>query len=253
MRSLLIAQADDWAKLEAALGSCADAVLIDLAVGAERRASARDIAARFLDARGRQDLGPAPIVRINPLGDGETDLDLDAVMPAGPSAILLPRCRGAASIQQLSAKLSVREAQLGLEDGATRIIVAADTADGVCRLPGCAGASARLMAVAWDAESVSLDISGQSRRDPSEGHSGAMRLARDMTLLAAAAVQVGAIDTVSTGVLSLEDFRRDAIRARQDGFVAKLATDAEQAEIANEVFSLTKEELGLTHRQDGFR
>src|ERR1700761_7247028 len=128
MRSLLIAPADEK-RLAEALRSGADAVVVDLA-GAEpsTRAGARAAAGRFLkETRGRAG-EPALIVRANALDSGETDADLDAVMVGAPDAILLPGSLGAPSLQQLSAKLAVREARLGLADSATRIIAVADRA-----------------------------------------------------------------------------------------------------------------------------
>ena len=62
--------------------------------------------------RPRRRVGPLLIVRANALNSGETDADLDAVMAGAPDAILLPGSLGAASVQQLSAKLAVREADL---------------------------------------------------------------------------------------------------------------------------------------------
>ena len=128
MRSLLIAPADEQ-RLAEALESGADAIIVDLAGAAPaERAGARAAAARFLkEARG-QPGGPVLIVRANALDSGETDADLDAVMPGAPDAILLPGSLGATSVQQLSAKLAVREAEFGLADGETRIIAVADTA-----------------------------------------------------------------------------------------------------------------------------
>ena len=44
------------------------------------------------------------------------------MIPGAPDAILLPGSLGAASVQQLSAKLAVREAKFALPDGETRVI-----------------------------------------------------------------------------------------------------------------------------------
>jgi len=240
MRSLILAPGDDEASLEAALTSGADAVVVDLAVAPPARAAARAQAARLLkETRGR-DGGPTFLVRVNPLGDGETDLDLDAVMPGAPVAIVLPRVLGAPSIQQLSVKLAVREARLDLEDGATRIVAVADAAEGVLRLPACAGASARLVGIAWDAEALRHDAGAQACGHSSGGYVGPLRLARDMTVLAAAAAGVAAIDTALHG--GGEVFRREAFAARRDGFKARFVVDAEQATIVNKVFGAAPNE-----------
>src|ERR1700722_7840622 len=114
MRSLPMAAADDK-PLAAARKSGAAATIADLAGAAPAdKVAARVAAARFLkETRGERG-GPLLIVRANALDSGETDSDLDAVMAHAPAAILLPRSVGAASVQQLSAKLAVREADLAL-------------------------------------------------------------------------------------------------------------------------------------------
>src|SRR5208337_3320325 len=99
MRSLIIAPADDEAALKAALASEADAVVIDLFVAPDRREAARARAARILKEAAAPSGARALLVRVSPLADGEADLDLDAVMASAPRAVLLPKARGAASVQ----------------------------------------------------------------------------------------------------------------------------------------------------------
>ena len=141
MRSLLIAPADEK-RLAEALASGADAVIVDLALAApEKRAAARAAAARFLKQARARDGAPALVIGVNALDSGETDADLDAVMGSAPDAILLPGSLGAASVQQLSAKLAVREADFAVPDGATRIIAVADTARGVLNMASYRGSS----------------------------------------------------------------------------------------------------------------
>jgi citrate lyase subunit beta / citryl-CoA lyase len=236
MRSLLIAPADEQ-KLAEALESGADAIIVDLAQAAPaERAGARAATARFLkQARGRGG-GPVLIVRANPLDSGETDADLDVVMAGAPDAILLPGSLGAPSVQQLSAKLAVREAQLGLADGATRIIAMADTAQSLFHMGSYRGSSARLMGVAWSAEALRADIGAETDRDRLGDYLGAYRLARELTLLAATSARVAAIDTAFRDISDLEGLRAESLAARRDGFAGKIARDPAQVGIINEIF-----------------
>jgi citrate lyase subunit beta / citryl-CoA lyase len=233
MRSLLIAPADQQ-RLAEALGSGADAVIVDLAQA--ERATARATAALFLkEARGKRG-GPALIVRTHALDSGEVDSDLDALMAGAPDAILLPGSLGAASVQQLSAKLALREAKFALADGATRIIAIADTAQSLFSMGSYRGSSARLSGVAWSAESLRADIGAETNRDALGGHFGPYRLARELTLLAATAAGVAAIDAIFPDARDFEGLRAEAVAAWRDGFAGKLAIDAAQAAIINEVF-----------------
>jgi citrate lyase subunit beta/citryl-CoA lyase len=236
MRSLIIAPADER-RLAEALLSGADAVIVDLACAAAAgKEAARAIAARFLEGtRGRR---PAlrPIVRVNPLDSGETDSDLDAVMAHAPDAILLPRSFGAASVQQLSAKLALREADFALADGATRIIAVVDTAQALFGMGSYRGSSARLAAIAWSAESLRAAIGAETDRDRSGEYAGPYRLARDLTLLAAASAGVAAIDAAFANVRDEEGLRAEALASRRLGFAGKMAIDPAQAAVINEVF-----------------
>jgi citrate lyase subunit beta/citryl-CoA lyase len=236
MRSLLIAPADEQ-KLAEALNSGADAVIVDLAQAAPaERPAARAAAARFVkEAWGRLG-GPTLILRANALDSGETDADLDAVMPGAPNVILLPGSLGAASVQQLSAKLAVREADFDLADGETGIIAVADTAQSLFNLGSYRGASARLLGVAWSAEALRAEIGAETNRDPVGDPLGPYRLARDLTLLAATSARVAAIDTVFPNIRDLEGLRAEALAARRDGFTGKIALDSAQVGVINDVF-----------------
>jgi citrate lyase subunit beta / citryl-CoA lyase len=236
MRSLIVAPADDK-RLAEALSSGADALIVDLAGAAPgERAEARTAAARFLDeARARRG-GQAFIVAVSALDSGETDADLAAVMGYAPAAILLPGSLGAASVQQLSAKLAVREADFAVADGATRIIAVADTARGLLNMASYRGSSARLAGLAWSAAPLRADIGAETERDPSGAYAGAFRLARELTVLAAAAAGVAAIDAPFADVEDAEGLRAETIAARRDGFSAKLAISPVQTDVIGEVF-----------------
>ena len=236
MRSLLIAPGDDEAKLAAALASEADAIAIDLEVPGPRREAARANAASLIrEARTRPE-APAPMVRIGPLGGGETDRDLDAVMAAAPCAVLLPRAGGRAWVQQLSVKLALREALCGLDDGATGIIAVVDTAEALLAVGSFPGASARLIGLAWDAEALRADLGAETVRESSGAYASPLQIAREMTLFAAVAAGVAAIDSPFDDAGGAR-LRAEAETARRHGFEGKLARDPRQARIINEAFA----------------
>ena len=232
MRSLLIALGDDEARLAAALESEADAVAIDLDVAQAARAAAREAAARVLKARG-PGRRPAVMVRLSALDDGDNDLDLDAVVGLAPAAVLLPKAVGGASVQRLSARLAVREAKSGIGHGATRIIATVDTAAAFLNLASLPGSSARLVGLAWEAAAFRADMGAEPHADP---RTGPWRLARDLTLVAAAAAGVAAIEAGFPGA-DPEELRAEALQGRRDGFAAKIALDPDQARIINRVFA----------------
>ena len=232
MRSLLIAPGDDPGRIAAALESDADAVAIDLDVAQAARAGAREAAARALKGE-RQGRRQALLVRLSALDDGENEIDLDALVGLAPAAVLLPKAVGGASVQRLSARLAVREADNALEHGSTRIIAMVDSAAALMTLASLSGSSARLVGLAWDAAALRADIGAEPH---AEARAGPGRLAADLTLVAAASAGVAAIDAGFRGA-DPEALRAETLQARRDGFAAKIALDPDQARIINRVFA----------------
>src|SRR5881227_2516868 len=93
MRSLLFVPADGGSKLDKALASGADAVIIDLedSIAPERKSAARESAADFLKTIAATANRPHLLVRVNGLQTGLIDADLDAIVAARPDAIMLPK------------------------------------------------------------------------------------------------------------------------------------------------------------------
>lgn len=239
MRSLLFAPGDSERKLEKSLISGADVVLVDLedSVAAERKEAARRIAADFVSAQAPE-ATPALFVRVNDLGSGLTDDDLAAVMPARPQGILLPKANGAADVTRLAAKLRVHEARNGIEDGATRILaIMTETAAGILEAASYREPHARLAGLTWGAEDLSADIGARAARDAAGRYCDVFRLARAVTLVAAAAVQVAAIDTVFVNFRDMEGLRAECLDAERDGFTGKLAIHPAQVPVINEAFT----------------
>lgn len=226
MRSLLLVPCDRARDLDAGLASGADALILDLTAGPQARA----IAAGWLAGLGD---GPRTLiyVRVHGLASGLTDADLDAVMPAGPHGIVLPRAVGAADVQRLGVKLGLREAEHGLMDGATRILaVVGDSARGLLTIGTVPGASSRLAGIAWDSGALAGDLGTESARDEAGRWTAPFVQARATTLLAAAAAGVPAIDGPWPG-------DEDCAAARRDGFAGRIALDPRQIAAINRAFS----------------
>src|SRR5262245_42870313 len=112
MRSLLFVPADGGPKLDKAMASGADAIIIDLedSITPQRKPAARAAALEFLKSASTLKQRPRLLVRINGLETGMIDADLEAIMPGKPDAVLFPKAEGGASVVHLDAKLNVREA-----------------------------------------------------------------------------------------------------------------------------------------------
>jgi citrate lyase subunit beta/citryl-CoA lyase len=251
MRSLLFVPGDSPKKLDKGLTSGADALIVDLedSVALERKADARQTTLAFLqEARGAVNR-PRLIVRVNAIETGLIDDDLDAVAPGRPDAILLPKALGGQSVIHLDAKLAVREALSGHEDGSIAIIaLATETAAALFQAGSYQGASRRLIGLTWGAEDLSADLGAETNRDPAGHFLDPYRLARSLCLAGAAAAGVQAIDTVYVDFRNLDGLRRETEEARRDGFTAKMAIHPGQVAAINEVFTPTPEAVAHARR-----
>src|SRR5271155_1040320 len=246
MRSLLFVPSDSPRKLEKGMTSGADALIVDLedSIALEGKVRARDSAAAFLKEAMASASRPYMMVRVNGLQTGLTDADLDAVAPAKPDAIMLPKAEGGAAVIHADAKLAVREARNGLSDGHIKILpIATETAASLFVAGTFSGASARLLGLTWGAEDLSADLGAQANRDAQGRWLDPYRLARVLCLAGAAAAGVPAIDTVYVDFRDSDGFRRECEEACRDGFVGKMAIHPAQVPIINEVFTPSADAL----------
>lgn len=242
MRSLLFVPADSARKLDKAMTSGADVLIVDLedSIALDGKAQARLSAAAFLKDATASTPRPYLMVRVNGLQTGLTDADLDAIAPARPDAIMLPKAEGGASVVHADAKLAVREAENDLPDGHIKILpIATETAAALFVAGSFAGASARLIGLTWGAEDLSAELGAQANRNAQGQWLDPYRLARALCLAGAAAAQVPAIDTVYVDFRNAAGFRRECEDACRDGFLGKMAIHPAQVPIINEVFTPT--------------
>src|SRR5471032_2249453 len=96
MRSLLFVPADGGSKLDKAMASGADAVIIDLedSIAPEGKVKARASALDFLRSAHGATQRPRLLVRINGLETGMTDADLDAIVAGKPDAVVFTKAEG---------------------------------------------------------------------------------------------------------------------------------------------------------------
>jgi citrate lyase subunit beta/citryl-CoA lyase len=242
MRSLLFVPADGGRKLDKAMASGADAVIVDLedSISLERKGAARKSAADFVREAAKAQMRPRLIVRINGLQTGLADDDLDAIVPAKPDVIMLPKAEGGPDVVHTDAKLGAREAVADLPDGHIKIVaIATETAAALFQTGTYCGSSARLEGLTWGAEDLSLELGAEVNRDAVGRFLSPYLMARALCLAGAAAAHVQAIDTISVEFHNIASVRREAEEARRDGFTAKMAIHPAQVPVINEVFTPT--------------
>ena len=252
LRSLLFIPADSEKKLGKVDACGADAVILDLedSVSAANKSLARDLVAAFLAARSPGNRNLQLWVRINPLDSGLSDDDLAAIVGSAPDGIMLPKANGPDDVRALSDRLDALEAEHGLEHGSIKIIpVATETAIAPFHLGGYATANlARLAGLTWGAEDLSAALGASTNLDANGEWAFTYKLVRSLTLMAAHAAGVQAIDTLFV------DFRDEAgllaasRTARGEGFTGRLAIHPAQVAPINEGFMPTANEIAHAQR-----
>lgn len=232
LRSLLMLGPSQLAGPDASVA--ADALLLDLTGPVAGRDERSTAAAAFVTRMRARAYRPLLLIRLPPIDEGSTDDELDTIMPARPDGIVLSGCRDSAAVQRLGVKLAVREAVIGVAEGATAIIAdAGSSASGLLALRGFRGASPRLTALAWDA----APLAAECRAEPGvfAEDDGPSTMIRTLLTLAAAAAGLAALDTPSRA--RGEPFARECAAAKRLGFSGKIARDAGQVAVINTVFA----------------
>lgn len=234
LRSLLFVPGDRPERFAKAAASGADAIILDLedSVAPERKAFGRDAIAEWL-ASPRTSVA---FVRVNPLDGDHTRADLAAILPAAPDGIMLPKAEGAAGIQTL----------IGLAGGAgvpPILPIATETPAAIFELGTFRQVSDRLAGLTWGAEDLPASIGASASREEDGRYTAPFEMARSLTLFAAHAAGVPAIDTVFPRIEAMDDLKAYVGRARRDGFTGMMAIHPVQVGVINEGFTPTQAEV----------
>ncbi len=240
MRSLLFVPADGGPKLDKAMASGADAVIIDLedSIAPDRKDAARKACLDYLKTVIGKAQRPRVLVRINGLETGHTDADLTAVVPGKPEAILFPKAEGGESLVHVDAKLTAQEAIAGVPEGAIKVLAqSVESARGLFLAGTFRDASPRLIGMTWGPEDLSSEVGAEANREADGSLTEPYRFARSVCLFGAAAARVPAIETIHVDFRNLDALRRDTELAKRDGFTGRLAIHPAQVRVINEVFT----------------
>ncbi|QOT72005.1 MULTISPECIES: CoA ester lyase [Sphingobium] len=234
LRSLLFVPADRPERFAKAAASGADAIILDLedSVAPERKALGREAIAEWL-ASPRDCVA---FVRVNPLDGDHTRADLAAVLPAAPDGIMLPKAEGAPSIQAL----------IALADGANVppiLPIATETPTAIFELGTFRQVREKLAGLTWGAEDLPASVGASTSREEDGRYTAPFELARSLTLFAAHAAGVPAIDTVFPRIEAMDDLKAYVGRARRDGFTGMMAIHPVQVAAINDGFTPSETEI----------
>jgi citrate lyase subunit beta/citryl-CoA lyase len=233
LRSLLFVPGDRPERMEKAVATGADALILDLedAVSHANKAAARTAIAAFLAAgRGHS---VSLLVRINPLDSAYVADDLALLREARADGIMLPKAEGAASVRALLERL----------DGPPILPIATETPAAIFTLGSYGEVRDRLCGLTWGAEDLPASIGAATSRDATGRLLPPYEMARALTLFAAHAAQVPAIETVYPAFKDLDGLAAYAAAGARDGFTGMMAIHPTQIAGINAAFTPTEAQI----------
>ncbi len=230
LRSLLFVPGDRPDRFDKAAASGADALILDLedSVSAVAKDTARAAVIAFL----RRPHGGATIfVRINPLDTDFSRDDLAALAGLSPGAIVLPKAEGARDVRRLAERLTAS----GID--APILPIATETPAAIFQLGSYVEADLRLTGLTWGAEDLPAAIGALTSREDDGRFTPPYELARSLTLFAAHAAGVAAIETVFPAFRDTDGLDAYVRRAARDGFTGMMAIHPVQVATINAAFT----------------
>jgi citrate lyase subunit beta/citryl-CoA lyase len=247
-RSALFVPGDRPERIATALGSGAEAVVVDLedAVAESVKDRARELAVRSLT--GGHDAGARILVRCNGVRTPHFTADVAALRPllGRLGAVVLPMVEGPSDVQTLDEELRALEQEVGLDSGATRIVPTVETAVAALDARHIAGASPRVLTLLFG----SADLSHQLAVTPTAA-GDELAVARSLVVLGAAAAGVAA--PIDGPYLVLDDdpgLQTSTRRARDLGFGGKAVIHPAQLPTVTRLFRPTEEEMAWAREVD---
>jgi len=226
-----------------ALASAADGISFDLedAVPEERKAEARELVGRALQAPEFVASKKILIVRVNALGSPHFAADLAAVVGPRLDFVNVPKVESADDIRAAVAALARIEAERGFASPA-KILANIESPRGLRGAAEIARADLRVAGLQLGLGDL-FEPLGIDRGDAAAVHH--LQLA---VRLAAGEAGLWACDTGFGAVKDTEGYRREALAAKRLGFIGKTCLHPSQIALANEIFRPSDDEIAYARR-----
>jgi citrate lyase beta subunit len=242
-RTLLYVPGSDWHKVQKAAGLGADSVCIDLedGVALNAKTEARANAQRAVQ---ELDFGASErLVRINAVGSGLEQEDLQAALTGKPDGIVIPKAADAAQVRSVSQTITFFERQHGLPEGDIRLIAQIESAIGLVNIKEIASADPRLDALIFGSEDFASDVGAQ--RTPSGEE---IFYARSAVAVHAAAFGLQAIDMLWIDYKDTAGLERVAGEGARLGYSGMQIVHPAQIEPVRKAFTPTADEITWAQR-----
>lgn len=245
IRTALFVPGNRPERIEKALNSGADAIIIDLedTIPLNRKEETRTLVREaILKYKGR-----GIIVRVNSLNSGFLERDLDEVVIKNLGCIMLPKVETSSDVREINRLLVEREEKKGIPVGAIAVIPLIESARAVQNVFPIVSEETnprRIFTAAFGATDYTLDLGTEVSEE-------GMELIYPRSRIAIACRAAGIKPPLDTPCLNLKDvetFRAEARRAKQMGFQGKQCVHPDQVGPGNDIFTPTQNEILFASR-----
>lgn len=238
LRTLLFVPGNQERRIDKARSIPADAIILDLedSVPLAEKNSARVMVSSSIGGLALK--GQEVFVRINALSTDHAVADIKAITTPGLSGICLPKSESADDILRADALIAEAERAADLKVGSIWLLALVETPKGILNVYEIAGASPRVLGIAFGPEDYTLEMEVKRTKEGAE-----IYYPRVVIAVACHAAGVLAIDGVYTDVRDEEGLNQDARLARQMGFHGKLLIHPNQVSPVSQIFSPAEEEI----------
>ena len=227
IRSYLYVPGSDPRRIEKALASEADAVVLDLedAVAPNRKEEARETVAGFLRSGHEKPI----FVRVNAPGSALAEEDIEAVAGPNLAGLRAPKTESAEAVRRVAKRLEDLRCEAGIQ-------CLIESALGLELVFEIARSHERVVGMSLGEADLAADL---GVRDD-EG----LFYARSRLVVATRAAGLpGPVQSVYTNVRDEEGLRRSTEEGKNQGFVGRSAIHPNQLRTINEVFTPTQREV----------
>ena len=226
-RSYLYAPGNDPRKIEKALASEADAVVLDLedAVAPNRKEEARESISEVLRSRPAKPV----FVRVNAPGSALAEEDIGAISGPHLSGLRLPKTESAEAVRDVAERLET----LGCDAGIQCLI---ESALGLELAPEISRSHGRVVGISLGEADLAADLGVRDE-------AGLLYARSRVVATARAAGLPGPVQSVYTNVRNTDGLRQSTEAGKKLGFLGRSAIHPAQIPAINEVFTPTEEEV----------
>lgn len=233
---------DNWKMITKSITLGVDSICMDMEDGTafNKKAEARATIARALQ---ELDFGASEkLARINSVGSGWEQDDIEAVLPYHPDGIVIPKVESFEQVEWAGRIIEDAELKYGWALNSIRILIGVETAKGILSLKEIA-AHPRLDAIIFGGEDFAASIGATRTKEALE-----LLYARQAVIVACAAYDLQAIDIVAIDYKDLEALKAEAEFGAGLGFSGKQVIHPNQVQVVQEAFTPSAEAIAYARR-----